>query len=476
VFFAIGTGMFTTVADAGSTIVALPTIASHFKTDFPTTQWVVVAYALTISALLVPMGRLSDILGRKRIYLTGFLIFAVGALSAALSLSFTTLILSRILMGVGAAMTQGSSMAIMVSAFPSNERGKALGLQMSAVGTGAVAGPALGGVIVSAFGWIGVFLATGILGFISVIAVTLILQPDGNEKGQIRSPFDWIGALSSAGFLVLFLLSMTNGPKIGWESPYVIGPFAGAALLLALFVRWELRAQTPMLDMRYFKNTIFTVGVILRFVMFTGMSSVRYLLPFYFQSILGYSPRSFGLIAIPAALCTIVVSPLAGQLSDRYGWKKFTVSGLIVSALGLLLLASVSVESSLLFVIGSWVVQRIGHGTFTAPNNASVLSVVEKEKFGVAASFLNMLRNAGDVTGTALSTAVVTMVMISRGLPPTLESASGGAAGPRLAEAFTTGMRIAYVIPVILLFLGLLLHLFEKPQPKTTSNPGESIK
>jgi EmrB/QacA subfamily drug resistance transporter len=423
------------------------------------------------------MGRLSDILGRKRIYLTGFAIFAVGALLAALSLSFTTLILSRILMGVGAAMTQGSSMAIMVSAFPSNERGKALGLQMSAVGTGAVAGPALGGVIVSAFGWTGIFFATSILGLISVTAVTLTLQPDRKEKGQLRPPFDWLGALFSAGFLVLFLLSMTNGPKIGWNSPYVIGPFAGAVLLLGLFVWWELRAETPMLEMRYFKNNIFTIGVILRFVMFTGMSSVRYLLPFYFQSILGHSPRSFGLIAIPAALCTIVVSPLAGQLSDRYGRKKFTIWGLIVAAIGLLLLATVSVESSLLFVVGAWVVQRIGHGTFTAPNNASVLSVVEKEKFGVAASFLNMLRNAGNVTGTALATAIVTSVMVSRGLPPTLGSASGGAAAEaQVAEAFTTGMRIAYVVPVILIILGLLLHLFEKPQTKTTSIPGESSK
>jgi EmrB/QacA subfamily drug resistance transporter len=470
VFFAIGTGMFTSVADSGSTIVALPTIARHFNTDLPTTQWVVIAYALTISALLVPMGRISDILGRKRIYITGFSIFAFGALLSALSFSVTTLILSRVLMGVGAAMTQGLSMAIMISAFPTDERGKALGLQMSAVGTGAVAGPALGGVIVSAFGWRGIFFATTILGLISIIAVTLILRPDTRERGKSKSSFDWLGASLSTGLLVLFLLAMSNGPKLGWTSPYIIGSFAGALFLLGFFVWWELRTAMPMLDIRYFKHRTFSIGVITRFVTFMGMSSVRYLLPFYVQSILGFSPRFFGLIAIPAALCTIIVSPLSGRFSDRYGWKRFTVGGLFVAAIGLFLLATVSVGSSLLFLIGAWVLQRIGHGSFSAPNNASVLSVVDKEQFGVMASFLNMLRNAGNVTGTALATAIVTAVMVSRGLTPTLESASGGAEA-QVAQAFTTGMRIAYIVPAVLICLGMMLYFFSRPQTNTISNP-----
>ncbi len=178
VFLAIGTGMFTSVSDAGATIVSLPTIARHFASDLPTTQWVVVAYALTISALLVPMGRTSDMLGRKRIYITGFSIFTVGGALAAISISVTTLILSRVLMGVGAAMSQGPSMAIIIAAFPASERGKALGLQMSAVGAGSVAGPALGGVIVSAFGWRGIFAAIAILALTSIVAATLILKPD----------------------------------------------------------------------------------------------------------------------------------------------------------------------------------------------------------------------------------------------------------------------------------------------------------
>ena len=463
VFLTIGTGMFTTVTDAGSTIVALPTIAGQFSTDLPTTQWIVNAYALTISALLVPLGRLSDIMGRKRIYIAGFSIFSGGALLAGFSINILTLILSRVLMGIGAAMTQGSSMAIMISAFPPHERGKALGLQMSAVGSGAVAGPALGGVVVSAFGWRGIFFGISILGLLSATAATLILQPDVKEKGSEKPPFDWLGAAFSAGFLVLFLLGMSNGPKIGWTAPFVLGPFFGAALLLGLFIWWELRISAPMLDIRYFKERIFSIGVISRFLMFMGMAAVRYLPPFYFQSILGYSARSYGLIAIPASVATIAISPLAGRLSDRYGWKRFAVGGLIISIAGLILLAFVSVESSLLFVIGVWVLQMTGHAAFTAPNNASVLSVVDREKFGVIASFVNMVRNAGNVTGTALTTAIITSVLVINGLPPTLESVNV-AADTYTANVFCRGMSVAFIVPAALISIALLLNLFLNPQ------------
>ena len=417
----------------------------------------------------MPMGRLSDILGRKRIYLTGYTIFVIGAGLAVVSPNVTILILIRILMGIGIAMTQGPSMAMMVSAFPENERGKALGLQMTAVGSGAVAGPALGGIIVSAFGWRGVFFATGALGLVTVVAASLILQPDQKSRGEAKAPFDWPGATFSAGFLVLFLLAMSFGPKIGWDSPFVIGAFAGAVTLIALFVWWELRAPTPMLEMKYFKYRVFTINVILRFIMFTGMSSARYLLPFYFQSIMGFSPRTYGLIAIPASLCTIIISPIAGRLSDRYGHRVFTTGGLIVANLGLILLAFVSAETALILVIGAWIVHRIGHGAFSAPNNASILSVVEIEKFGVIASFANMLRNAGNVTGTALATAIVTSVLVSRGLPPSLEIQSS-AADAYLAKAFTTGMMIAYIVPAILIYLVLLLSFLPKHRTKSISN------
>ena len=176
VLFAVSVGLFSSVFDHGSMNVALPSIADHFNTDLPTTQWIVIGYGLTIAALLLPMGRLSDILGRKKIYLLGFIVFTTGGFLAAMSLNIELLIGAKILQGVGSAMTQGTSMAMVISAFGDRDRGKALGLTMSVVGMGAVVGPAIGGFLVDYLGWESVLYATTALGVVSLIAAMIILD------------------------------------------------------------------------------------------------------------------------------------------------------------------------------------------------------------------------------------------------------------------------------------------------------------
>ena len=216
-------GLFASVSDHGSVVVALPSISNHFDTDLPTTQWVLIGYALTISALLLPMGRMADIVGRKRVYVLGFVIFTVGALAAGLSPSVEALIASKIFQGVGAAMTQGTSMAMVVSTFPPEQRGKALGLQMSMVGLGGVAGPAVGGFLIDVADWRWVFFGGSIMGAVSVLAAIIII--DSKQVGQPtgdREAFDWLGAALSTGAMVSFLLGMTGGQRLGWLSPLIL--------------------------------------------------------------------------------------------------------------------------------------------------------------------------------------------------------------------------------------------------------------
>ena len=221
---AIGVGTFSSVADHGSILVALPSISDHFETDLPTSQWVVIAFALTTSALLLPMGRFSDIVGRKQVYVAGFAVFLLGAAIAGTSTNITVLILARVIQGTGAAMTQGTGMAMIVSAFPGAERGKALGLHLSIVGTGGIAGPALGGLLVGALGWRWVFYGNMLLAVLSIVPAVLILQSlrPADEDGN-RSAFDWPGAALSTGALVAFLIGMTAGPRFGWTSPWWSG-------------------------------------------------------------------------------------------------------------------------------------------------------------------------------------------------------------------------------------------------------------
>ena len=225
------------MADQISVIVALPTIADHFNSDLPTVQWVVVGYAVIISALLLPMGRLSDILGLKRVYVGGFAIFVIGAVLASFSTSVTTLILSRVLQGCGAAMIQATGMAIVASLFPSSERGKAMGLILSVVGAGAIAGPALGGLWVSVLNWRWVFFVSVPSGILAITAALIVLEKGRLQQGSHRPRFDWMGATLSAGMLLAFLMAMTNGPRTGWESPFIVGAMlAFIALLGSLYL------------------------------------------------------------------------------------------------------------------------------------------------------------------------------------------------------------------------------------------------
>ena len=458
-FAALAVGTFTSVADYGSVSVALPTIADHFRTDLPTAQWVVIGYALTISALLLPMGRLSDIVGRKRVYIAGFGIFVIGGVLAGSSTSVLVLILSRVLQGTGAAMTQGTAMAMIVGAFSSGERGKALGLQMSVVGTGGVAGPALGGILVMALGWRSVFFGGALMGLLAIVAALIVLE---RRRAPLRSEsktrFDWLGAALSTAALLSFLLGMTGGSRIGWTSPAISVTLLSFLGLLGAFVWWELRADTPMMDMRLFRRRLFSLGVSASFISFLGIMSVRFLMPFYLQAVLGYSPGQIGLIIVPNALIISVMGPLSGRLSDRYGWRRFNVAGLTLSVAGLFLLATVGVRSPLGLVMAGMVLQSIGTGLFNAPNNSSILSAVDRSKYGVVSGFLSLVRNSANVTSIALVTAIVTATMSSMGYEPSLTSVSDGGAVEVLG-AFTSGLRTAYLAMGSLVVVGIVASL-----------------
>ena len=453
----------------GSVIVATPTIARHFGADIPTVQWVVTAFALTISSLLLPMGRVADLLGRKRVYIAGFCVFAVGALFAGAAFDISYLIASRVVMGVGAGMMQGTSMAILLSYFSNEERGKALGMQLSVVGTGGVAGPVVGGLIVGAFGWRGVFFTTAMLAIIVVVIAVFALDGARTARPAGRRQFDWTGAMLSSAALVVFLLTVSNGATAGWTSPLVLAAFGGVAALVATFVWWELRADSPMLDVRLFSHKLFSIGVTASLISFVGQSSVRFLMPFYLQAVAGYSPSRIGFIVMPAAFAMIIMGPLGGRLSDRFGWTPFNVGGLALSATGLLILSRITEATPLYMIIGAMVIQSIGTGTFGAPNNSSILSTVEQSRYGVVSGFLNLVRNGANVTGIAIATAIVTAAMASRGHPPTLDAVEAGSGD--LLGAFTAGLRTAYLVMGLLVACGAVLSAFKGTPPHTTRRP-----
>ena len=459
----------------GSVSVALPSISNHFQTALPTTQWVLIGYTLTISALLLPMGRMADLAGRKRIYIIGFVIFVVASCMAGVAPNMTSLIVIRIAQGAGAAMTQGTSMAMIVASFPPQERGKALGLQMSIVGAGGVAGPAIGGLVVQFLGWQWVFFGTAVLASVAILAATVLI--DSTRVGQTRGArvrYDWFGALLSTGALIAFLNAMTWAPSIGYGQPIVVAAFAGAAALLVAFIVQELRSSSPMMDIRLFKRRLFALGVLASYLNFLGMQSVRFLMPFYLQAVLGLSPGQVGLIVVPGAVGMIITGPLSGRLSDRFGWRWFTMGGLLVSAGGLLILSTLQPTTPFWIAMVGMIMQSTGIGIFNAPNNSSVLSAVEPSKFGVISGFLNLVRNSGNLCSIAIATAIVTATMGSLGYEPSLAGVTPeGNEG--LLSAFTSGLRVAYSIMAVVVLAGVVASAFKgrryEPQPEGAEPP-----
>ncbi len=478
VFGTVSVGTFASVVDHGSVSVALPSMARYFNTVIPTAQWIVIGYALAISALLLPMGRLADLIGLKRVYLLGSLVFVLGAIAAGASTNLTLLILSRLVQGGGAAMTQGTGMAIVIAAFPPSERGKAVGSMMSIVGIGAIFGPAAGGFLVDALGWRSVFFANipPVAIGIGLGLAILVNQVERGETGR-GSGFDWLGAALSTGALLILLLTITNVHRAGWTSPPILIASLVFLILLGTFIWWERRCSSPLLELKLFQRPTFSFAVAAGFLIFLGSSAVLFLTPFYLQRVLGFSPREAGLVVVPGAICMTFLGPISGRLSDLFGWRRFTLGGLALSSTGLLILSTLTPNSSLFLVMPALVLLSCGMGVFYSPNVSAVLSAVEREKYGAISAFLNLVRNAGTVASIAIATAIVTTTMAAWGYQPSLEAVQAGDPGG-VGRAFTMGLRNAYLLMAGLLFLAMLLSAFKfavigEPEPVAETASGD---
>ena len=464
VFAAVGLGSFTGVMTFGTVNVALPTIAGYFETDLPSVQWVVIAQALTISVLLLPMGRLSDMLGRKQVYIAGLLLLMGASVFAASSSSILMLVASRIVQGTGAAMTQGTGMAMITSVFPDEERGKGIGTHMSVIGAGGMAGPVIGGFLVSAFGWRSVFLVNLPLATVALAGALLLMDQRLFFRERRGVKFDWPGAALSTAALVTFLLLMTNGYRLGWTSAPIAAASVAFVSLLVGFIWWGLRAEAPMLDLRLFRRRVFSMGVLARFISFLSVASVRFIMPFYLQGILGYKPSQVGLIMLPTAIAMTIMGPISGRLSDRYGYRAFNVAGLMLASVGIFTISRVSETTPLAVIIGAMVVQSAGTGLFGSPNSASIFASAEGNRHGVVSALLSLVRNSANVTSVAVATAVVTATMVSMGYTPDL-GAIGGGESQGMQRSFVSGMNVLYLAMGCLLLVGVAVSFLKGSAP-----------
>ncbi len=470
ILLTIAAGTFVSVLDQTGVSLALPLMASEFDATIPLVQWVALGYMLTTGSLLLPAGRLSDMVGRKVVYVAGFCVFVIGAVCAASSPNLMAIIAFRIVQGAGSAMIQANGMAILTTTFPAQQRGQVIGMFMTMVGLGAIMGPILAGVVVETFGWRSVFMASVPLGGVSLVAAMAVLIRDAPSIRSVRqlvARFDWAGAVVSASGLAVFLLVLTNAYRLGWTSPAVVTALFASAGLLVAFVYWERRTSQPMLDLELFRRRIFALGTSASFFGFLAGTSVFSMMPFYLQDVLDLSPRVAGLYIAPAALGFALAGPLAGRLADKLGPRRVEFAGLGMLGVSLIFLGSLTVNTSPEVVAVAMALQGLGMGVFYTPNTASVLSVVERSKFGVATAFLNMTRNTANVAGIGLATTIVTVAMASKGFEPSLDAVAAGVGGVEVA--FTQGLRIAFLLLGAFIGVSIVLTALKRTARRETA-------
>jgi EmrB/QacA subfamily drug resistance transporter len=396
--------MLLATINSGTLIIALPDLEKSLHTTLLSLVWVILAYMIASTVLVISAGRLSDIFGRKRAYVLGFLIFTAASLGAGFSADGTQLILWRVLQGIGGAFIFANAAAIVTDAFPREELGLAMGTNTMVAAVGLVLGPVLGGALVS-ISWHWVFWFNVPLGLFAAIWAGRILRELGRTDKERR--LDLPGTALFVSGLTGLVLAISKGGLSGWANPVVIVGFAAAALLLPLFVLVELRGKAPMLDLSIFENRLFAAATAAAFINGLSRFALMFVFVFYFQGAQGDDPITAGLKLAPLAVGMLISSPLAGVWADRHGSRALSSLGMVVSAAGLGLMTSLE-PASPYWQSSLWLgIVGIGSGMFNSPNTAAMMGVVPAARRGVAAGTRMMVQNTGAVISIAFVMAVV---------------------------------------------------------------------
>jgi EmrB/QacA subfamily drug resistance transporter len=435
----------------GSIGVALPLIQQQFASTLAEVQWVALMGVVTVSSLSFCFGRAGGILGQRRLYKLGVVLYAAGSGLAALSISFRALLASRALMAVGLAMALPMSTAILAGSFPTEKRGQVLGVFAAAIATGRMAGPTIGGVLLQAGGWRWIFWMNCIVGLAVSAAVIAIFRGSGERR---KEPFDFLGSAALLLGYPALLVAFTFGAQFGWSSPAVVLCFAVALVSSGAFVIVESRAAKPLIDMRLFRRRALTMPLLALALSHLIYNPIALFAPLYLQNVLGVSALVAGVALAILPLSTAVISPVSGRLADRFDPRRVSAAGLAVIVAGIAFYALLDTDSSLMLAAAVLALIGAGVGIFTPANQKSAFAAIDREEYGVLAAMLSSFGTAAGTIGTTVSVAMME-----------------AAAGPDLwvqPAVFTGGQRVAFACLAAIGVLALIITW--KRQPPVVDN------
>lgn len=421
VLIALGIGTFMSALDGSVVNTILPLLAREFQASVAGVEWVTTVYLLTVSALLLIVGRTGDLYGHKIVYMTGFAIFIIGSAVCGAATTLHMLVVMRGVQAVGAAMLYANAPAILTRTFPAEQRGRALGAQATFTYLGLTAGPSLGGWLASAFGWRWVFYINIPVGLAAVILGALVIENDRPETHRER--FDFLGAALFTTGLVALLIALNQGHDLGWMSPVILSLFAAAVLLLASFIVIERRSPAPMLDLSLFQSRVLSAATASALLNYVCTYAVLFVIPFLLIQGRGLDTRHAGLVLTAQPIVMAIVAPMAGAMSDRIGSRILATSGMLVLALGLVLVGIIATRGSIAMLVTALAVIGIGIGLFTTPNNSALMGAAPRHRQGIASGVLASARNVGMVLGVGVAGAVFTTIL-TRGGPAALPRAT----------------------------------------------------
>ena len=432
-------GMFLATVNSGTLLIALPNLERALHTSLLTLVWVILAYMVASTVLLLPAGRLADQIGRKRLYVLGIGLFTLASFGAGFASSGTALIVWRVVQGMGGALIFANAGALVTDVFPRERLGLAMGTNVMVAAVGLVIGPVLGGWLVT-FGWQWIFWFNVPLGIAGTLWAWLILHETLRTDEKLT--LDWAGNILMLIGLTGLVLGLSDAGLDGWSAPMVVIGLALGIVCLPIFVWVESRVESPMLDLSLFRIRVYSAAAAAAFLNGLARFALMFLFVFYFQGPQKQDPITAGLMLAPLAIGMLVASPIAGAWADRHGSRAPAVLGMLLTAVGLAGMTTLQVDSPF-WESAIWLtIAGIGSGVFNSPNTSAMMAAVPPWRRGIASGTRVMLQNTGAVISIALMLMIVTSVVPTMLLFSIFSGLTTGLSPARLAP-FMDGMHLA---------------------------------